>query len=167
MKYSFHSVIRLKGRVRVQVWDAKKYLTYQDVLRARQRGVKPLEEQVIENLIVTAGKNHIADLIANEGGTVSCGYVGVGSGTTAPVVGDTDLETPIGSRHAVTTDTRNNNVAKFSTFFTFAENNGTWNECGLFWDASAGDMLARALFSPSITKDTARTVTIDWDITVG
>ncbi|MFQ6134765.1 MAG: hypothetical protein ACE5KU_02980 [Nitrososphaerales archaeon] len=167
MRVKIRNTFRLKGRVRVQVWDAKKYPTYQDVLTATHRGVEPLEEQVIDNLIVTAGKNHIADLLANNGGTVNCGYVGVGSSSQTPAVGDTDLITAIGSRKAVTDDSRTNNVANFSTFFASADNNGTWNESGLFWDATAGDMLARALFSPAITKDTTKTVTVDWSITVG
>lgn len=159
--------IGLKGRLRIQVWDARVIRTYQDVLEARRHGVKPLEEQVVDNLIVTAGKNHIAALLVNDGGTVNLGFCGVGSSSQAVAVSDTDLVTPIGSRKAVADDFRVNNAADFSTLFASGDNNGTWREAGLFWAASGGDMLARALFQSAVTKDSTKVVTVDWSVTVG
>lgn len=119
------------------------------------------------NLIVTAGKQHIADLLI--GATAdSFGYVGVGSGTAQPQVSDTDLEFPIPPRRQVTDRFRVNNIASFSTFFGSQDNNGTWQECGLFTLAAGGVMLARALFpNRPITKDTTVTEVVDWDIEVG
>ena len=158
--------IGLRGRVRIQLWDSRLYPSYASIVEARLRGERPLLEQSIGNLIVTAGKNHVADLLIGSS-TEGFSYCGVGSGSTAPSSSDTDLEAPIGSRKQVTDRFRSNNVATFSTFFSSTDNNGTWSECGLFTAQSGGVMLCRALFTTSFTKDSSKTATIDWDITVG
>lgn len=160
--------VKLRGRVRVQEWPAEKYPTYESILKARGRGDKPLREYAVNNLIVTAGKNHIADVLIAAGGVqADVQYCGVGSGSTPPAAGDTDLETPVGSREAYSDRFRTNNIATFSFFYGANDNNGTWNECGLFWLTTGGDMLARALFSPAVNKTASVTEVVEWDITVG
>lgn len=121
---------------------------------------------VIPNLIVTAGKNDLADAMI---GTVNLNYqyCAVGSGTNAPAVADTDLQTIIGARKAFNDRFRTNNKATLSFFFPSADNNGTWNEIGLFKALTGAPMFSRAAVSPAITKDTTKTVTVDWEITFG
>lgn len=158
--------LNLKGRITVRVWDANKYPTYEAVKEATRKGEKPLEEQKISNLIVTAGKNFVADLLI-AAVTGSFTHCGVGSSTQAPAAGDTALTSQIGSRKTATDRFRTNNIATFSTFFGSADNNGTWNEVGVFTAATGGTMLNRALFTSAITKDTSKTITVDVDCTVG
>lgn len=140
----------VKGRVRVVVRDA-------------ETG-RIIEERSVENLVVNIGKNHIADLIIGAS-TDSFTHCAVGSGTTQPTA--TDLASPIGERKQYTDRFRTNNIATFSFFFSSGDNNGVWSECGLFTAASRGAMLSRALFTPSIVKDSTKTVTVEWDITIG
>jgi len=156
-------ILTLRGGVTLKVWDARRYPTYTST---KTFDAKPLTTYRVQNLVVTAGKNEIADWIRGSGYASGMNYVGVGSSNQAPTVADTDLIAPIGARKQATDRFRTNNIATISTFFGSADNNGTWNECGLFENPTGGPMLARALFTPSITKDASRTITIDWDITV-
>jgi hypothetical protein len=146
------SEMELKGKVRVTERDARTGR----ILAVHETG----------NLIVTAGKNHVADLLIGAS-TASFNYIGVGSSTQAPAASDTDLITPISPRKQCSDRFRSNNVASFTAFFGSADNNGTWNECGLFTALTGGVMLCRALFSSTITKDATKTETVQWDITCG
>ncbi|MEM2211549.1 MAG: hypothetical protein QW372_01755 [Nitrososphaerales archaeon] len=144
--------LKLSGKVRVIVRDAK------------TNGV--IEQQEIKNLIVNVGKYQICDLMIGAN-TNSFTHCGVGSSNQAPSLSDTDLISPIGSRKQYSDRFRTNNIATFSFFFASNDNNGIWRECGLFNAQSGGVMLARALFSSEIVKDSSKTVTIEWDIQVG
>ena len=120
------------------------------------------------NLVVTAGKNHIAKLLANQGGTVPLGYCDVGTSNQAPAVGDTNLIAAIsGAREAADDRFTTNNIATISTLFTSSQKNGIWAEAGIFWDLSSGDMLARALFSPTVTHTGSQSDLVDWDLSIG
>jgi hypothetical protein len=140
--------ISLKGRVRA---------TVQDVETGRIL-------QIVEtrNLVVTAGKELVAQIL-NEEAVAVPNFCAVGSGTTTPAATDTALEAEIG-RLEVTQRSRSGNVLTYSTFFSAADCNGDWNEAGLF---NNGTMLCRALFPSTITKDSTKTVTVDWTVTVG
>ena len=143
----------MSGRVRIIVY-------------CKENGrVTPVEERVITNLVVTAGKSYICDLLigaASEG----FAYCGVGASAQAPSPSDTDLVSPIGPRRRVTDRFRVGCTATFSTFFGSQDNNGTWREAGLFTSASGGVMLSRAVFPTPLIKDETKTVTLDWDIKV-
>jgi len=145
--------ISLSGRVRVIVY------------RRKNGRLEPVEERVVNNLVVTAGKSYICDLLigaATEGFT----YCGVGASGQTPSPSDTDLLSPIGPRRRVTDRFKVGSTATFSTFFGSQDNNGTWREAGLFTSASGGVMLSRAVFPTPLVKDEAKTVTLDWDIEV-
>ncbi len=125
----------------------------------------PIQEIENANVFVTMGKAWLGDImIAVKSTTLS--YVGVGSGTTPPTVGDTDVETPIGSRHIYTDRFRSSNIVTISTFFASGDNNGTWNNCGLFTAVTAGDMFCHSSFVAPVTKSVANTQIIDFDITI-
>ncbi len=150
---NIENIIKLRGHVKLTVCDAKTGKTI------------PKDCHEFDNLIVTVGKNLIGDaLIA--AGNINMTYCGVGSITQVPAAGDTDLITVIGSRKSITDASRSGFVMLFSTFFASGDNNGTWNESGLFNAISSGTMLCRALFSSAFSKTTAKTATVDWSITI-
>lgn len=159
--------VELKGRVTVKVWDADIVPTYVEANAHVKLGIVPIETQVVDNLVVTVGHYEIADWIVGEGYVDGFQYCGIGSGTTAAAVGDTDIETAIGSRKIATSRSRTNKIATISTFFASGDNNGTWTESVLAEASSGGRIFSRALFDAAITKDTTKTITVDWDITVG
>jgi len=142
---------KLKGCVKVTVRDAK--------------SGRVLQQMKVTNIVVTVGKQQICDLLIGAS-TASFTHCGVGSGTTTPTVGDTALEAEITHRKAVTDRFRTATTAVFSTFFGTADNNGNWNESGLFTAATGGIMLCRALFDATVVKDETKTLTLDWDIEV-
>jgi hypothetical protein len=147
----FKDKVTLKGKVRVTVRDAK-----------TGKVVQVVES---ENVVVDVGEELVAALLNDENMAVP-NFCAVGSGTTAPAETDTALEAEIG-RVEVTQRSRTGSQVFYSTFFGSADCNGTWNECGLFNAQSGGTMLCRALFSATIEKDSTKTVTVDWTITVG
>lgn len=112
-----------------------------------------LHERVIDfgwkgpNLIVNAGLLQIINLVTGNvaGYTQSppaqwFAFAGVGSGTTTPASGDTDLTGPyIGSRLQCSAAYNiNSNVAKFDTFVSPPTWQGTWYECGNFTSITTG-----------------------------
>ena len=145
----FKDKIRLHGKVTVRVFDAKTM----DLLQSLS----------IENLVVNAGLQETLDLLFGLGGTVF-GYLAVGSDNTAPAAGQTTLGNEI-VRSDFDECSRSGQVVTASTWFGASEGNGTWRESGLFNAASAGKMLARALFDPVITKDATKVVQVEWSIT--
>ena len=133
--------------------------------------VRDLSGEVIQrvetsNLVVSAGRNLLADWLTGQNYVSGLLYVGVGSSNQAPALTDTDLIQPIGSRKQATDRFRTQNVATISTFFGSQDSNGTWRETGIFQNQSGPPMFARAVFSPEIVKDQSKTVTVDWDIEV-
>lgn len=102
--------------------------------------------------ITTAGKAEFVNLLGNLSSPVAWGWLAVGDGTTAAVIGDTTLESEL-YRGAATVDI----VSVLSPYDTLlfwasldATASKTISEVGIFNDASAGDLLARYL--PTKTK---------------
>lgn len=145
--------ITLKGHVHLTVRDA------------RTGAIIPQECQEFDNLVVTAGKNCIADGLRLTQYTVIT-HCGVGSSTTVPALAQTDLISPIGTRVPIADAYRTGLVDTFSIFFGSVDCNGTWNEAGLFTALTGGTMMCRALFGSSFAKDTTKTATFDWTITI-
>jgi hypothetical protein len=143
--------IELKGKFRVTVRDAKTD--------------KVLRDFEVENVILSVGKEPVAQLINGEAPTIPL-YCAVGSDDTAPDPAQTGLLAEIG-RIEVTTRQRTGNQIVYSTFFSASDCNGTWNEMGLVNAQSGGIFLNRVLFPASIAKDSTKTVTVDYTLTVG
>lgn len=126
--------------------------------------LNPTKEIHNTDMFVNVGKYFICDiLIGATSGQLT--HIGVGSCTSTPVVTDTTLVSTVGNYHLYTDRFRATNIATLSTFFSSSENNGTWNETGLFTGAS-GIMFCRSTFAAPITKSSTNTQTIDFDITV-
>ena len=124
------------------------------------------DEVKVTNLVVTAGRNTVADQLKGTG-TASLNACAVGSGTTAVALTDTAMQTAIGSNKNATTRTRANQTATISFFYDTGDNNGAWKEVGLFYNDGTPTMFAHAKIDPTITKSTSVTATVDWEITVG
>lgn len=120
----------------------------------------------ISNLVVTAGKTWIADLMQAGTGT-PMSHMAVGSGVSPAVVGDTTLQTEL-SRVALTVSggVRTNNSIDFVGVYPAGIGTGTLSEAGLFNDMTVGTMLSRTVFT-AIPKGATDALTITWTVTVG
>jgi hypothetical protein len=138
--------IKLSGRVSIEI--------------RRENG--EIEKDEIENLVVTAGKNHVASRIGSS--ATAMGWLEVGTGTNAPAAGDTTLQTAL-YREACSV-TVSTNTIQYQTTLAPGEGTGAITEAGIFNASSAGTMLSRVSF-PVKNKAAGDTMTITWTITVG
>ena len=118
--------------------------------------------QETNNLVVTAGKNWVADRMNNANTVMT--HMAVGTGTTAAAAGDTALGTQL-DRNALTSTTVTNNTIEYSCTWAAGDGTGAITEAGIFDASTGGDMLARTVFSV-VNKGAADSMTITWTITV-
>jgi hypothetical protein len=118
--------------------------------------------QKAENLVVTAGKNWVADRM-NDANTVMT-HMAVGTGTTEALVTQTALVTE-NDRNALTSTTVTANAIAYVATWAAGDATAAITEAGIFDAASAGDMLARTKFNV-VNKGAADSMTITWTITV-
>lgn len=130
--------------------------------------ISEVEKTVIKNLNPTVGRTMLANNLTASSPTnvMRVNYVALGTGTTAPVNGDTTLETEV-YRNATASATNASNVAYITGFYTATETTGTYREAGLFSDGTAsadtGVLVSRVAIN--ITKTITNTLTVDWQIT--
>lgn len=165
---------RLKGFGWIISFPSYMVKTFEDYRRLFRRGgkidrrlledlkVKGIVEDFAEinNLVVTAGKQYIGDLmIAAVSGSFT--HCAVGSGTNTPTAGDTTLQTQT-DRITVTDRYRSGADVHFDSFFDHnsTANGTTINETGVFTAASGGSMYNRSIVTPGIAKTSSNTVTI-------
>lgn len=129
------------------------------------------EERIGYNIIPDVGIIHIGDILAGvETINIDIAFIEPGSGTTTPVIGDTDTETPLttADRLPVTAQTRSSTtpfevvVSAFiaSTKYTRPQ---TINELVVFFGPDeSGDIFARGLLSAPITLNANDTATISY-----
>ena len=120
-------------------------------------------ETVVPNLVVTAGKDYIAERM-KDATTTAMSHMAIGTGTTAAAVGDTALGAEAG-RVTLTSTTVTNNAVAYVATFGAGTGTGAITEAGLFNASSGGDMLCRTVFSV-INKGAADTLGITWTVTV-
>jgi len=118
--------------------------------------------QETENLVVTAGKNWVADRM-NDANTVMT-HMAVGTGTNAAAAGDTTLQTE-NDRNALTSTTVTDNAVAYVATWAAGDATAALTEAGILDAASGGDLLARTVFSV-VNKGAADSMTITWTITV-
>jgi hypothetical protein len=124
------------------------------------------EARAVDNLVVDAGKAHIADRLSTTPGGAAMGWMAIGTGSTAPAAANTALGTEI-DRNATTSITDAANVVTY--LGNWAAGDGTNSaiaEAGIFNASSVGTMLARATFT-AINKGASDTLAITWTVTVG
>ncbi len=125
------------------------------------------------NLVVTVGKGLIGDMLIDASGyDTGITYCAIGTGSTAPVVGNTQLATEAGTRQTITTKSRSGNVITLRTFFAAAICSINIAESGLFGHSTAtatantGVLFSRALVAYNNSGGGAD-ITILWAVTIG
>ena len=121
------------------------------------------QELVVPNLVVTVGKGYIASRMAGTAATVMS-HMAIGSGITAPVIGNTTMETSL-ARVALTSFTATLAVVTAVASFGAGVGTGSITEAGIFNDATTGTMLCHTTF-PLVTKEAGDSIAITWAITV-
>ncbi|MBW6469605.1 MAG: hypothetical protein K0A90_00105 [Methanosarcinaceae archaeon] len=118
---------------------------------------------VVTSAILTAIK--MASLGEFDTGT----HIGFGTGTTTPVISDTDLETSIIRKifDEVAIKNIGSGTYDFSSTLGLTEGNGsTIAEVGLFDAVSAGNMFNRILLSTAVAKDVSKELSIGLRTTI-
>jgi hypothetical protein len=123
------------------------------------------EERRINNLVTSVGKAYIAGMLGPTP-PAAMDYMGVGTGVTPPAIGDTVLQTEIGTR-ALLTVTQTGGTPTVTYAATFGPGNGTGalTEAGLFNALTVGTMMAHTTFA-SVNKAASDTITITWSLTI-
>lgn len=129
----------------------------------------------IDNLIVKVGQDLVGRLVFNGNTTLTsptfANFVAIGTGSTAPVLTETALVTPCGTRVQDTLVITNRQgtgaTSKVTADATFAAGNCTGNvqEAGLFDALTVGNMFARQQFA-GINKLAGDSLTVTWEITL-
>jgi hypothetical protein len=117
----------------------------------------------VPNLVVTSGKSYTASRMVGTSSNVMS-HMAIGTGTVAPIVGDTTLGTQAG-RVAMSTFSSAANVITATATFPAGTGAGAITEAGIFNASTAGDMLCRTTF-PVVNKAAGDSISISWVITV-
>ena len=118
--------------------------------------------QEVPNLVVTAGKNYVADRIKNNSTVMS--HMAIGTGTAAAAAGNTALGSE-SARTALTSSTVTDNEIVYVDTFAAGTGTGAITEAGIFNASSGGTMLCRTVFSV-VNKGASDAMTITWTVTV-
>ena len=118
----------------------------------------------IDNLVVTVGKNFVASRMVGVASNVMS-HMAVGTGATAPAIGDTTLQTEL-NRQGLGSSSAAGAVASYSATFAAGQGTGALTEAGIFNASSAGVMLCRTTFA-TVNKGASDAITINWTVTVG
>lgn len=143
--------IKITGSVRKQLFNSEGNLIY---------------DHTDSNLVVTVGKAYLATWLAaaSQSGEFMS-YIGLGTGSTAPTIGDTNLQTSLPTRVQGTLSTPGStniwqNVASFGPGI----DTGAITEAGLFSVSTLGTMFARQVFAV-VNKGAGDTFVLTWQIT--
>lgn len=112
-----------------------------------------------KNLIVTSGKIWQTARQKETGRPNEISHLACGTGTNAPAMGDTTLQTEL-VRVAATSST-NTNVVTYSGTFPAGTGTGALTELGLFNASSGGTLVSRVTF-PVVNKGANDTLTVTW-----
>jgi hypothetical protein len=127
------------------------------------RAGRVIDQRTADNIIVTNGKALVATLVSGSGTEFT--HMGIGTGTTSEVVGDSSLGTEAG-RVILTSKAVTNNVVKYIGDFPAGTGTGNITEAGNFNASSSGTMLNRVTFSV-VNKTASDALKITWEVTFG
>lgn len=151
------------------VWQRNMGLDVAPLIK-RLNSICETEVIVKKNLLPTVGRAAVAHHLTSASpnpSSLRVNYVALGSGSTTPANGNTQLNTEV-YRNTTASQTNSNNTAYITGFFSAVETTGTYAEAGLFIGAS-GTANSGSLFSHvliSITKSATETLTVDWTVTI-
>ena len=120
------------------------------------------DKREFPNLITTVGLGFVTSRMAGTASAVMS-HMAVGTGDTAPVVGNTTLETEL-ARVALTSTTPSGATVTYAASFGAGVGTGALTEAGILNAASAGTLLARTTFAV-INKGASDSLTISWTVT--
>jgi hypothetical protein len=118
--------------------------------------------QTTKNLVVTVGKNWVADRMKGDNAAMS--HMALGTGSAAAAAGNTALGTEL-DRNTLTSTTVSTNTIAYACTWAAGDGTGAITEAGIFDASSSGDMLARTVFSV-VNKGASDSMTITWTITI-
>lgn len=146
--------LKAKGTLTIQIFDSEGKLK---------------EEKHEENLVVTVGRNWIASRLKDTGIPTQMTHMDIGQGATAPVAGDTTIQTPFSpsARQALSTAGGSVSGAEITYSATFPAGSGTGavTEAAIFNASSGGTMLCRTTFGV-ITKGASDVMAISWKLSI-
>lgn len=125
------------------------------------------ERKIIDNLVVTTGKEFVAGRIAGTSVGVMT-HIEVGTSSNPPTVNNTSLNSGIiGSRTPmiISGGTPSGPSVLFSALFGPTVGTGNIVEAGIFNASTGGTMLCHTVFS-EVTKGPLDSLTINWTVTV-
>ena len=135
------------------------------VLRGPDGRVKARER--VDNLVVSAGRQHIADQMA-ERDQAAMSHMAIGTGTTPTTATDTALQTEL-DRNALSSTAQGTgddaNKVTYVADWAAGDGTGAITEAGIFNSASAGTMLCRTVFGVK-NKGAGDTLTLTWVLTI-
>lgn len=131
----------------------------------RDRHGKLKARRDIRNLVVSAGRDAIIERLDSSPTTAAPTHMAIGTGSTAPVAGNTTLGTEI-DRNALTSNTSSGGV--LTMVGNWAAGDGTNSaiaEAGVLNASSSGTLYSRATFT-AINKGASDTLQITWTYTL-
>jgi hypothetical protein len=135
------------------------------IVKTNAQGVTT-HDFVVPNLVVTAGKNFIANSMikTTTNSPAAMTHMGIGTGSSSPGASDTTLGTQT-TRASLTGNTHSGNTITYTATFPAGSGDGAITEAGIFNASSGGTMLCRTTF-PVVTKGSGDTIAVTWVVTV-
>jgi hypothetical protein len=121
------------------------------------------DQRIVDNLVVTAGKNFIAARMTGTAANVMS-HMAIGTGSTAAAAGDTALGTE-SARVALTSSTTTNAQTLYVATFPAGTGTGAITEAGLLNAGVGGSLLCRTVFA-AVNKGANDAMTINWTVTI-
>ncbi|MEI7510601.1 MAG: hypothetical protein WCJ84_00405 [Candidatus Peregrinibacteria bacterium] len=157
---------KMVGRIEMLIAEGREFRKELEKYHAKFA----IRKEVVKNIVPDVGFANIAEycINASPAGSFSpkIAYGAVGTGSSAPASGDTQLGTEV-YRATITSQSRVGNVIYNTLFIGLSSANGyTISEFGLFsgsasGTANSGTIFSRILVSPTFSKTSAKTMTID------
>jgi len=138
--------LKLTGRLHIKVTDVETGEVVQDIK--------------VPNLVVTAGKELLANILAGRSPIPT--KMSIGTDSTAADVAQTELLAPVFTDDMTQAEPDGTSIIYYFFVDSITANGVALREAGIF--NSEGTMLARTTF-PSVTKTVGTALTISWTIT--
>ena len=118
-----------------------------------------------DNLVVTAGKEWVTARMKDTSTVMT--HMAIGTGTTAAVIANTDLETVTAPRVGLTVSggTVAGAVITYACTYPAGAHTAAITEAGIFTALTSGTMLARTVFTV-VNKGALDSMTISWAVTI-